>query len=192
MAFLSSSSVSIAPSRCDLNRLGVSHHPRRPIGIVLSGARRFDRSFLVIAGFIGVLFIPLSPPVGSDWLSRAAIRLHRFRGRRGFMRYLSGQILRADAADRRDMILIVALVSVPWTWITPTTDGLLLILGEAFCRGFTTMIQVLPTVPLYTSMPGGRVGVHNARATALWVLYSFRRYQRQHVMISAAIMVTNG
>jgi len=163
-------------------------------GIVLSEAPNGRQILAVIAGFIGVLFIIKPTGAEVDWLGAGAALFGciSFAGLGLYTRYLS----RTESSELMLLtgaisILIVALISVPWTWITPTTDGLLLMLGLSVVAllgqyGITNGFRYAPVYLV------GALEYTTLVWAALWGFVFFQEVPASNVMIGAAIVVASG
>jgi drug/metabolite transporter (DMT)-like permease len=163
-------------------------------GMILSEAPNGRQILAVIAGFIGVLFIIQPTGADVDWIGACAAIFGciSFAGLGLYTRHLSktesSELMLLTGALS---ILIVSLISAPWTWITPDLNNLLLMLGLSVVAllGQYAITNGFRYAPVYLV---GALEYTTLVWAALWGFLFFMEIPATHVLIGAGIVVLSG
>tara|TARA_B100000749_G_C18366503_1_gene439819 strand:- start:19 stop:900 length:882 start_codon:yes stop_codon:yes gene_type:complete len=163
-------------------------------GIVLAEIPNARQIMAILAGFVGVLFI--IQPTGDhvDWIGAGAALFGclGFAGLAVHTRYLSktesSELMLLTGAS---CILVLSLISAPFTWQTPTVNDLVLMLGLSVAGlfgqyGLTSSFRYAPVYLVgsleYTALVWA----------ALWGYLLFNDIPTLTVMAGAALVVASG
>ena len=163
-------------------------------GVILAEMPSGRQIMAVIVGFIGVLFI-IQPTGGEvDWLGAGAALLGCFSFAalgiytRHLSRTESSELMLLSGAI---FILLVSLMSSPWTWQTPSLSSLLLMLGlsgvalvgqYAITNGFRYAPVYLVGALEYTTLIWA----------TLWGFFLFAEVPTVNVLFGAVLVVLSG
>ncbi len=163
-------------------------------GMILSEAPNGRQILAVIAGFIGVLFIIQPTGADVDWIGACAALFGcvSFAGLGLYTRHLSktesSELMLLTGALS---ILMVSLISAPWTWITPDLNNLLLMLGLSVVAllGQYAITNGFRYAPVYLV---GALEYTTLVWAALWGFLFFMEIPATHVLMGAGVVVLSG
>ena len=163
-------------------------------GVVLAEVPSGRQIMAIIAGFIGVLFI-IQPTGGEvDWLgaSAALFGCFSFAALGIYTRHLS----RTESSELMLLsgalfILLMSLISVPWTWQTPSFSNLLLMLGLSGVAlvGQYALTNGFRYAPVYLV---GALEYTMLIWATLWGFLLFAEIPTLNVVLGALLVVASG
>ena len=163
-------------------------------GVVLAEVPSGRQIMAVIVGFIGVLFI-IQPTGGEvDWLgaSAALFGCFSFAALGIYTRHLS----RTESSELMLLsgalfILLMSLISVPWTWQTPSFSNLLLMLGLSGVAlvGQYALTNGFRYAPVYLV---GALEYTMLIWATLWGFLLFAEVPTLNVVLGAILVVASG
>lgn len=163
-------------------------------GVVLAEVPSGRQIMAVIVGFIGVLFI-IQPTGGEvDWLgaSAALFGCFSFAALGIYTRHLS----RTESSELMLLsgaifILLISLISAPWTWQTPSFSDLLLMLGLSGVAlvGQYALTNGFRYAPVYLV---GALEYTMLIWATLWGFLLFAEVPTLNVVLGAILVVASG
>ena len=163
-------------------------------GVILAEVPSGRQIMAVIVGFIGVLFI-IKPTGGEvDWLGAGAALFGCFSFAalgiytRHLSRTESSELMLLSGAI---FILLVSLISAPWTWQTPNLSSLLLMLGLSGVAlvGQYALTNGFRYAPVYLV---GALEYTTLIWAALWGFLLFADVPTVNVVFGAILVVASG